>query len=368
MTQLNEGTSASPGSRVAWLCHAIDARHLTAIHPSLHGLTDEALESYFESISSSATASVLSSVHIRSLNGATTELHSIMLPVTSQWMKHRIGTRRRRECQALVQTGIDLARQMECNVVALGQYTSIVTHNGRSLESHGMGVTTGNSYAAALTIQAIDRALLDRSLQAESQTLAIVGAAGNIGRAFAETLACRFGRTILLGSGKLDSEQRLREIAAELSQVEVTNNITAIEQADVVLVATNSVTTPLNASHFKANAIVCDVSVPANLHPQTAACRPDLEIMSGGIVRLPFAEELNIPGFPLPTGYTFGCMAEGILLSFESTHDRTFTGLLTTGNVSRIEQLAIRHGMELAEPSICSLSSLAKESAIHANV
>ena len=368
MMESNTEMSATARSRVAWLCHGVDARHLSAMHPSLLGLTDEALESYFESISSTATPALLSSVHIRSPNGATTELHSILLPVTSRWMKLRIGTRRRRECQDLVQKGIDLARQLDCDVIALGQYTSIATHNGRSLESHGMGVTTGNSYAAALTIQAIDRALLDRSLQAEYQTLAIVGAAGNIGRAFAEILACRFGRTILLGSGKFDSEQRLREIAAVLPRVEVTNNITAIEKADVVLVATNSVTAPLNASHFKANAIVCDVSVPANLHPQTAACRPDLEIMSGGIVRLPFGEELNIPGFPLPTGYTFGCMAEGILLSFESTRDLALTGLLTPANVSRVELLGARHGFELAEPSICSLSSLAKESAIHANV
>ena len=367
MTESNNEMSVAHRSRVAWLCHGVDARNLSVIYPSLRELTDEALESCFESNSNSATPAVLSSVDVRSLNQTTTELHSIILPVTSQWMKRRIGTRRRRECQDLVQEGVDLARQMDCDVVALGQYTSIVTHNGRSIESHGMGVTTGNSYAAALTIQAIDRALLERSLNTDHQTLAIVGAAGNIGRAFAEILACRFGRTILLGSGKLDSEYRLREIAADLPRAEVTSSVAAIEDADVVLVATNSVTVPLNASHFKPNAIVCDVSVPANLHSETAARRPDLEILTGGIVRLPFGEELNIPGFPLPTGYTFGCMAEGILLSFEATRDSTFTGLLTADNVRRIEQLAARHGLELAEPSICSLSSLAKETAIHAS-
>ncbi len=367
MTKSNIRESGPRRSRVAWLCHGVDARHLSVLYPSLHELTDEALESYFETNSNSATPAVLSSVNVRSLSPATTELHSIILPVTSQWMKRRIGTRRRGECQDLVQKGVDLARQMDCDVVALGQYTSIVTHNGRGIESHGMGVTTGNSYAAALTIQAIDRALLERSLHTNRQTLAIVGAAGNIGRAFAEILACRFGRTILLGSGKLDSEDRLRDIAADLDRTEVANSVKLIEDADVVLVATNSVTAPLNASHFKPNAIVCDVSVPANLHPETAARRPDLEILTGGIVRLPFGEELNIPGFPLPTGYTFGCMAEGILLSFEQSRDSTFTGLLTADNVWRIEQLAARHGLQLAEPSICSLSSLAKETAIHAS-
>ncbi len=297
----------SPPRRIAWLCHAVDARHLAALDPSVAHLTNEALEEYFEPRGGFANPAVMSCVEVQSRTGAKTLLYPILLPVTSQWMKRRIESRRRQECQVLIQKGVELARYLDCGVVALGQYTSIATRNGRSIDSYGMGVTTGNRYAVALAIQGINRALHERVLTTQNQTLVIVGAAGNIGRACAEILTPQYRQTILLGSRKSASRQRLQEIAAALPRVEVAVETDAIARGDVVLVSTNSVTTPLNASHFKAEAIVCDVSVPANLDLRVATLRPDLEILTGGIVRLPFGEELHIKGFPLPTGYTFGC-------------------------------------------------------------
>lgn len=351
---------------MAWLCHAVDARHLAELAPSLAHLTDEALEEHFESLGGFANPAVMSCVEVQSRTGAKALLYPILLPVTSQWMKRRIESRRRQECRTLVQKGVELARYLDCGLVALGQYTSIATRNGRSINSYGMGVTTGNSYAAALAIQGINRALRERSLKAQQQTLVIVGAAGNIGRACAEILAPDYRQTILLGSRKGDSRQRLQDIADVLPRAIIATEPDAIVRGDVVLVSTNSVTAPLGASHFKADAIVCDVSVPANLHARVAATRPDLEILTGGIARLPRKEDLHIQGFPLPAGYTLGCMAEGILLSFESMRDNTFTGLLSAPNVKKVEQLASRHGFELAEPELCKLSSRAKEASVNA--
>ena len=91
---------------------------------------------------------------------------------------------------------------------------------------------------------------------------------------------------------------------------------------------------PLGAAHFAKNAIVCDVSVPPSVKPDTGTIRPDLAIIKGGIVRLPYGEDLEIVGFPLPPGQTYGCMAEGILLGFEGVRDTTFTGSLTPNQVS----------------------------------
>jgi len=365
MTEAPFGKTLST-NRMAWLCHAVDARHLTVLDPSIAHLTDEALEEHFESLGALANPVVMSCVEVQSLTGEKTLLYPILLPVTSRWMKRRIESRRRRECQTLVQKGVELARYLDCGLVALGQYTSIATRNGRKIDSHGMGVTTGNSYAAALAIQGINRALQERDHAPETQTLVKVGAAANIGRPCVELLAPRYSQTILVGSQKFDSRQRLREIAGALPRVEVAATSDAIADGDVVLVSTNSVSTPLNSTHFKQGAIVCDVSVPANLDPEVTAQRPDLEILTGGIVQMPLGEELHIKGFPLPVGHTFGCMAEGILLSLESVRDDSFTGLLSAENVSAIEQLANRHGFQLADREICNLSSLAKEASVNA--
>ena len=321
-------TSLKPQNRVAWLGHAINAAHLKIIDPSLASMSDEALEKHLDEAGIAASPQLKSRVEIQSVTGETTQLCAILLPVTSQWMKSRIETRRRRECQALVQKGIDLARDHDCGLVSLGQYSSIATRNGRRVEAHGMGVTTGNSYTAALAVQAIDRALRERDQPAEGSTIVIVGAAGNIGRVCVDILAPQFHRAILVGSGKTDSQRRLQEVATGFSHVDVADQPDAIRQGDVVVVATSSVKFRLGAEYFKRHAIVCDLSVPANVDRNLGKQRCDLEILAGGIVRIPFGEELHIDGFPLPAGHTFACMAEGMLLSYEAARDDEFTGLL----------------------------------------
>jgi hypothetical protein len=59
-------------------------------------------------------------------------------------------------------------------------------------------------------------------------------------------------------------------------------------------------------------------------------------------------------------------MAEGMLLSFESVRHSEFTGLLSVANIRTIEQLACRHGFQLADREVCKLSALAKEAAVNA--
>src|SRR2546427_9868137 len=100
----------------------------------------------------------MSAVDVRSVTGCVIGVYPILLPFASSWVKRLIDDRRLALPQALVQQGVDLARSLDCQTVSLGQYTSIVTLNGTRLAPRGIGVTTGNSYAIALAIQAIERA------------------------------------------------------------------------------------------------------------------------------------------------------------------------------------------------------------------
>ncbi len=354
-----------PSSSVAWLFHGIDVRDMIAQEASFGRMSHDALEDYLEQFSVFANPVVMSAVNVRSRTGDTIRLYPIMLPVTSHWMKSRIESRRRRECQLLVQKGVETARHLGCNVISLGQYTSIATRNGRSVEAPDIGVTTGNSYAIVLAIQAIDRVLQQRGVERADLVLVIAGAAGNIGRACAEILAHDFRRTILLGTNRPGSRERLEAIAAELPRTDVATDYSAIKRADVLLSSMNSIETPLESSHFSPDTIVCDVSVPASIRPETVTLRPDLDILTGGIAKLPFGEDLEITGFPLPTGFTFGCMAEGILMGFEGIRgDTSFTGLLSPEQVHRIARLADKHGFELADRQTCALLS-ERQLAVH---
>ena len=78
--------------------------------------------------------------------------------------------------------------------------------------------------------------------------------------------------------------------------------------------------------------------------------RTDIDVIRGGIARLPNGEDFGIPGFPLQQGLAYACQAEGLFLGLESITDRSFTGGITAERVRRMSALAKKHGFGLAEP------------------
>ena len=338
-----------PGRRVAWLFHLIDTDDLTRLDAQFCRLSVERRERFLDQFAGLAAPIVMSVVDVESLTGERVRLYPILLPFTSAWVKRLMDDRRFDVPRMLVQQGVDLAASLGCTIVSLGQYTSIVTRNGTSLSPRGMGLTTGNSFSIALACEAVERARADRNGHSSRSTLAVVGATGNIGRTCAEILAPRFGRVILFGSGRPGSEARLIDLAERIPGADVSMDPAAIRDADVVISAINGVDAPLGPLHFARNAIVCDLSIPASVHPTTAAARPDLHIVAGGVARLPFEEDLEIVGFPLPPGQIYGCAAEAILLGFEGLRDVRFTGPLSPDYVQQVRAIADRHGFGLAD-------------------
>lgn len=335
--------------KVAWLCHMIDADDLISLEPSFASASLQEREDYLAQLVPFMTPMAISAVDIRSVLGGIVRVYPILLPFTSRWVQQRLDERRLALPQALVQQGIDLARSLDCQMVSLGQYTSIVTLNGTRVIRDGIGVTTGNSYAVALAIQAIERAHLETGNKPAQSVLVIAGAVGNIGRACAEILAPRYRQTILVGSDKPGSRSRLEAFARNIPNAVISTDRSAIGKGNVVLAALNAVDAPLTTAPIARNAIVCDLSIPASLRPDIAQRRPDLLIIKGGIVSLPFGEDLEIAGFPLPTGQTYACMAEAMLLGFEGVRDASFTGSLTPQKVMQVSTMAARHGFELAD-------------------
>ena len=358
----------SPPVKVAWLCHLIDANDLVSLEPSFSALPLRQREDYLARLGSRMSPVVLSAVDVRSVTGGVVRLYPILLPFTSRWVKRRIDERRLALPQTLVQEGVDLARELGCQMVSFGQYTSIVTRNGTRLTPRGMGVTSGNSYAIALAVQAVERAERETDRAPGDSVLVIAGAAGNIGRTCAEILAPRYRRTVLIGSSRPGSWPRLQALAARLPRASARTDLAAVGEGRVVVSALNAVEAALVPDQFTPETIVCDISVPASLPPGTAEARPDLLVMKGGIAALPFGEDLEIVDFPLPRGQTYGCMAEGLLLGFEGVRDATFTGLLTAGHVARVAAMARRHGFALAGyKQACVLGSEPKKEEAYAS-
>jgi predicted amino acid dehydrogenase len=338
-----------PPLKAAWLFHLIDADDLITLEPGSAGLTFAEREQYLRHLAPRANPLVMSSFDVQSTTGARVRFYAIALPFTSTQMKQWLDEANFFRVRHSIDKAIKVARFIGCDVIALGQYTSIVTRNATTLDLPHVGLTTGNSYTTALALEAIERALAERGLDPAAATLAVVGASGNIGQTCAEILAPRFGRTVLLGSSKPSALRRLATLQSRLPRAQVEADATALRQADVVLAAANAPKPFLSADVFADRAVVCDLSVPAAVQPDVREVRPDVLVIGGGIARLPFGEAHGILGFPLPPGQVYGCMAETMLLGLEGVRDATFTGFLPAEHVFRLAAMAKRHGFTLAE-------------------
>jgi acetylornithine/succinyldiaminopimelate/putrescine aminotransferase/predicted amino acid dehydrogenase len=338
-----------PPIRVAWLFHMIDADDLLTLEPDAARLTHAERERFLRHFAPRANPMVMSSFDVRSGTGATVRLYAIALPFTSAQMKRWLDDADFFRVRHSIDKAITVARAIGCDVIALGQYTSIVTRNATTLDLHGIGLTTGNSYTIALALEALEQATRQRGVDPAAATLAIVGASGNIGQTCAEILAPRFGETLLLGSSKPSSHRRLAALRERLPNARIESDVAALRRAAVVLAATNAPVPFLTAEVFGAGAVVCDLSVPAAVRPDVRQARPDVLVIGGGIARLPHGEAHGIIGFPLAPGQVYGCMAEAMLLGLEGVRDATFTGNLPADHVHRLAAMARRHGFRLAE-------------------
>lgn len=342
-----ESTFATPPLRVAWLCHLIDPLDLGKLESSLADQSDAANSALLNRQLITAKPIVFCPTDIRSAHGVAVRFFPVLLPFTSAGAADRLRRGGLMLPRSLIQRGIEAAESLNCRVAALGQYTSILTGNGRTLLPGTIGITTGNAYAIALAIDAIERAMSEAGYRSEDQCLAVVGAAGNIGQTVAEILAPRFRCTLLIGSSRRGSARRLARLARRIPRAGMTTCLGDVRAARVVVAALNTAIAPIHVRDFAAGTVVCDLSVPSAVHGDASGS--GVQIIRGGVARLPGGESFAIPGFPLAPGRAFGCMIEAVILALEGGAGRRYTGTLTPDHVESIRSAAGRHGFGLAD-------------------
>jgi len=340
--------------RVGWLFHLNNADDLVNVEPEFALLSSEDKEDYLRHLERRIVPVVISATDVTSRLGQTIRFETILLPLTAGRIRELLDAGDTRWLRGLVQHGIDAAQQRGCRAVSLGQYTSIILRNGAEVRPAPIGVTTGNTYTVALAIEAIERWFPDLG----DRTVAVVGAAGNIGAAVAKLLARRCAELILVGRNHPGSVSRMERL--QIPNARIATSASACRNAQVVVVSVSSPTPVVRAEHLEGGTLVCDLSVPAGVD---AEGRTDIDVIHGGIARLPNGEGFGIPGFPLQHGLAYACQAEGLLLGFESITGRSFTGRITAESVRRIGTLARKHGFGLAEPKRQACTEV-----IHANV
>lgn len=326
--------------RAGWLFHMNEPDDLVKLEPGFAALGREERRAYLRHIERRVKPVLVSSTDVTSRTGRVVRFNAIFLPITAERIRALIDSGETEWLRALVERGIDAAEELGCGVVSLGQYTSVAMRNGLAARPRRMGLTTGNAYAIALALEAVEREVPDL----RARDVAVVGASGNIGGAASRLLARRCHDLTLIGSPRTASLARMRALG--LGSARVSTQLEDCRRADVVVVAVSSPAPVLRAEHLGRGAVVCDLSVPPSVD---AEGRADVRVLRGGIARLPGGEDYKMAGFPLGPGLAFACMAEGMLLALEGVCDRAFTGDLSADHVERVATMAARHGFALAE-------------------
>lgn len=249
----------------------------------------------------------------------------------------------------IVETG-RLAQKLGAGMLGLGAFISVVGDGGLTVAQRlGMPVTTGRSLTVATAVEALERGAQLRGMRLGLDTVAVVGATGNIGEASAELLARRGGEMILVGRQKqrlVQTQARVR--AAGARSARISTRIEDIRSAGIVLSATNAGEPVIRPEHLRREAVVCDVALPPDVSPRVIRERNDVLVIEGGVVDVPGEVDFGFD-FGLPPGKAYACMAETMVLAMESRYESYSLGnRVRSDQVREIADLARRHGFRLS--------------------
>ena len=382
--------------RFGFLVHPLTPEDFRTLDEGARELADEDLRELSDLVSEVLDPFVAGQVRVEAADGRVALGDLVVVPRTGRQL---LGVS---EAEAGRQIGaaVDLCVARGAQIVGLGGYTAVASRGGQLVLRDRCGITTGNAYTAVVACEAIDLALRERGQVWNELNVAVVGAAGSVGRAMCAMLAERCGRLLLVGNPKRDAaatlekltqaaiasvrhllaqkppaesnrsgfwtalarlpnlpdadapESVLREVVAELGKRGVLvlsarpQNLLAF--ANVVMIATSAPEILFELNEFRRDAIVCDVSRPGNVSPAMAAQRPDVLMLDGGLVRAPRAQGLT--RFGLGEDLMYACMAETILLALDGQTQNFSIGVqISSEQVAEIRRLAARSGFRVGE-------------------
>ena len=384
--------TGKPVRKFAFLAHMVNQSSLAHFDPDLGCFNSNQLSALLDAWDGLIEPTVVGRTEVFSKQGNALQGEFIALFKTTEQM---ISMDRSSVIEQL-QAAVDLAIENGAQVIGLGGYTSIISNGGRSLRSHGVPLTTGNSFTAVTAIQAIEKATGIKGRNLVDCRVCIVGAAGSIGAALSQALATKVGGLQLVGNPQ-NHEQSILRLQGLISRIveNILNNTDVLESnpiqkfvldhqrngmtsaeiagrflddelgrqlivcstsiddvvpnADIVVACTSSPDVLITSNMVKRDAIICDLSVPHNLPQSFAIERPDVLLFDGGILRVPGRPDLGWR-FGLERGQAFACMCETMLMAMEPEQLRNCAGpTINLNNIGLLNRLGEHHGFELED-------------------
>jgi predicted amino acid dehydrogenase len=261
--------------------------------------------------------------------------HVLLVPYAARHMLDFPGEARRR-----VVAAVDRAVRLGADVVGLGALTAPVTAGGAALRSRtDIGVTNGNAFTAAIVDTQVRAALQDLD-PAAGRHVAVVGATGSVGSTVASLLARdRAVDRLTLVARSRPRLQMISDRVSGLTRTTTATEMSAVADADVVVLLTASADSLLTGRHLKADALVVDATQPRNTSPDLLTERPDVTVIDGGIVDIP-SLRLHGGDIGLPEGRAYACFAETALLALSGHRGHFAIGAPSVEQVEQVRDLA----------------------------
>jgi len=220
---------------------------------------------------------------VKNKNGEEIPGWIISIPITAGQMMNNMDLARR-----FIIKAAKLSEKKGSKIIGLGALTASLTSGGKDVSPHIKSyLTTGRLYTSKIiadTTEAISKKIgLDKN-----SIVAIVGAAGSIGTACSQILAKRGFRNFLLVdlSNKKYRTEILKNKILSLkknSNIEISENISSILSADIIIAATNKPEALIRSKDLKKGAIVIDDAQPSDVHPEVLDRDDVLVLEAGGV-------------------------------------------------------------------------------------
>lgn len=333
---------ASPGTRkVGFITHYIDTENIRKADISLALLPDEALEVLLQRFYKFLPPILNGSRVITDVQGRQLHLSMIGMAFTSKMAKTAMESRQPEAFRSKVQESVDMLENWGCEVIGLGQYSSIITRNGKSLLTKKAVLTTGNGLTVYLAGMALLRLARDQNIDLKEESLALVGGFGNIGSCLLEWLQKEV-REVVVFTGA----NRTR---ANGQTMKMQHDLRFLKEHRLVMLATNSTDILVSAANTAVNAIISDISVPGNVDPDLMKNPGNRHISLGGIAQLPDQKGIPSKGFPLPNDLVFGCVSETLVLGISGRYDLLSLGELQVAKLHELGLIAAEAGFKIRE-------------------
>ncbi|MBI1948161.1 MAG: aminotransferase class III-fold pyridoxal phosphate-dependent enzyme [Deltaproteobacteria bacterium] len=332
-------------ARVAFLAPLAVAGDLRHLEPALAELSDAACERLLDRAGPLLPPLHAGTARVTSTTGAVVHLEVVGVPMTAAQAMAALRDGRPDAVTARVRAAAALGVESGARVVGFGGHTSIVGQ----LDTSWSGETSWISGNALTAAAAAEVARAGARRRGWPLKLGVVGGAGSIGALVAELLAADAEEIVLVGRPR--SAARLEAVAQRAlggCRWRVASEPRELASCTVVVCASNAPEPLLLAEHVGRPALVVDVAVPGDAHPELGHLQ-GVTVLRGGAVRLPGSQTLGIAGLDLGGGHVHACLAETLLCGLGALYDTALAGSPSAARARRLLALAGEHGFVIDE-------------------